>query len=562
MSTAGRTENAMPILVVGAGTTGLTMACELARHGAPVRIVDKLAQINPHCRATGIHSRTLEVFHDLGIVDEVLAEGRTLRALNQYANGRRFSRDTFGDVDSPYPFTVSLEQCRTEALLEALLNRFGVSVERRSELVALAEHPDGVAATLRHVDGHEEIVDTPWLLGCDGAHSAVRHLTHQRFPGEEDPHQFVLADAVVEGPIAGDEGHAFLGDHGVLWMFPLPGERTLVFGDVAEHHDGTTETPTLEEVQALIVERGPAGVRVTEPRWLSYYRVHYRLARHYRHGRRVFLAGDAVHVHSPVGGQGMNTGIQDAYNLAWKLALVDRGLASHALLDSYEAERRAVAEDVVRMTRMMTERAEAFSHLTPAQRERLYINVMAPEAERRRMAAHVEELDLDYSKSPICAEHLRGRGAIGGIRAGAEARDAGPLERGGGRATLFEVLRGPRHTLLLFPGPRSGRTTWARLAELAASTRRSHGDLIDAHLVGETHEAVPPDLPSGTSIVLDPGRVLHHRYRVRGETLYLIRPDGYVGYRSAPAMPRRFREYLALVLLRSRGIGPSPPGIR
>jgi 2-polyprenyl-6-methoxyphenol hydroxylase-like FAD-dependent oxidoreductase len=539
-------EHATPVLVVGAGTTGLVMASELARHGAPVRIIDKLAAINPHCRATGIHSRTLELFHDLGIVAQVLSAGQRLEFMNQYANGRQLSRDRLGMVDSPYPFTISLEQCRTEAILENLLDRLGVTVERRTELVALAERPDGVRVTLRHADGREEIADTPWLLGCDGAHSSVRHLTHQRFPGEEDPHQFVLADVAIEGPIARDEAHAFLCDQGVLYMFPLPEGRMLLVANVDAQHEGTAETPALDEIHAVMAERGPADTHASDPRWLSYFHVHYRLARHYRHGRRIFLAGDAVHVHSPVGGQGMNTGVQDAYNLAWKLALVTRGLAPDSLLDSYEAERRAVASDVIKLTRTMTERSEAFSHLSPAERDRLYLHVVVPEDKARRMAEHIEELDLDYRKSPICAEHHRGRGTMRGPGAGMEARDAGPLQQGERSLTLFDLLRGPRFTLLLFPGARAGQAAWLRLARLAAWTRRRHGE-IDVHLVGASRESTP-DLPPGTSVVLDPERSLQRRFDVRGECLYLIRPDGYVGYRSAPASPTSFRRYLERIL--------------
>src|SRR5262249_6763439 len=155
------------------------------RHGVPVRIVDKRPDIDPHCRATSLHSRTLEIFHDLGIVGEALAAGRPFLAYNEYANGRHLWRHPSGNVDSPYPYTLSLEECRTEAILEGLLNRLGVSVERCTELLSLKEQADGVHVTLGHADGREESLETPWLIGCDGAHSIVRHLTHQLFPGTE-----------------------------------------------------------------------------------------------------------------------------------------------------------------------------------------------------------------------------------------------------------------------------------------------------------------------------------------------------------------------------------------
>ena len=374
--------------------------------------------------------------------------------------------------------------------------------------------------------------------------STVRHQTHVVFPGSEDSHQYAIADVMLDGPMVQDEAHAFLTDGGVLYMFPLPKGRVLVAADVASHHDGAAETPPLEEIQSLVAKRGPAGTRVSEPRWLSYFRIHYRLARHYRHGHRIFLAGDAVHVHSPVGGQGMNTGIQDAYNLGWKLALVARGFAPPSLLETYEAERRAVAEDLVKWTRTITERSEAFAGMSHALRERLYMNAVVPDAEARRIARHSEELDLDYRRSAICAEH-RPRGRASGLHAGMQALDAGPLQYGDRRLTLFDLLRGPRHALLLFPGPRAGGAAWRRHAGLAASLGRSHGELIDVHVVG----APPADLEGEVPIVLDPEGALHRRYGIRGESLYLIRPDGYVGYRSAPIAPRHLRAYLGRLFL-------------
>jgi 2-polyprenyl-6-methoxyphenol hydroxylase-like FAD-dependent oxidoreductase len=212
----------LPILIVGAGTTGLAMACELARHGAPVRIIDKQAGINPHCRACAVHARTLEIFHDFGIVDEILAQGHKVLGMSQYANGERFMHSSGGEIDSPYPYTVNLEQCKTEAALERLLHTCHVEVERETEMVSISQRPDGVSATIRHGNGSEEVVETPWLVGCDGAHSRVRHLNHLHFPGKEDPHQYCLADVLMENAPARDEIHSLMCDRGLLFFFPLP----------------------------------------------------------------------------------------------------------------------------------------------------------------------------------------------------------------------------------------------------------------------------------------------------------------------------------------------------
>jgi 2-polyprenyl-6-methoxyphenol hydroxylase-like FAD-dependent oxidoreductase len=542
--------NTSPILIVGAGTTGLAMACELARHRAPVRIIDKQSAINPHCRACSLHARTLEIFDDFGIIDEILAQGHKILGMSQYANGVRFMQSSGGEIDSPYPYTVNLEQCKTESALERLLRTYDVEVERETELVAISGRPDAVSATIRRGNGSEEVVETPWLIGCDGAHSRVRHLNRMHFPGKEDLHQYCLADVLMEGALARDEIHAFLGDRGLLFFFPLPNGRWLVAADLPTQHDAVKEQPSLEDVQTLVSERGPAGIRINEPRWLAYFRINYRAARHYRH-ERIFLAGDAVHIHSPMGGQGMNTGIQDAYNLAWKLALVHRGRAPVGLLDSYEKERRPVAEDVLATTKMMTDRFEAFSHLSPEQRQQLYINMVVPPEVAKRMARHLEQLDLNYAKSPICHQHEGSHFGktrfTAGPRPGEEAIDAKPLLHDNRPTTLFELLRGPKHTLLLFPGADHEAKSWQRLAELAQSVERGLGDLINIYFVAIEAASVPSNPKFHGRLVLDPERSLHYRYGAETECLYLIRPDGYVGYRSEPATASALHDYLGRI---------------
>jgi hypothetical protein len=305
-------------------------------------------------------------------------------------------------------------------------------------------------------------------------------------------------------------------------------------------------------MQAIVDQRGPAGVRIRDPRWLTSFRINYRAANHYRHGR-IFLAGDASHIHSPIGGLGMNTGIQDAYNLAWKLALVYRGRAPLNLLDSYEKERRPVAEDVLKTTRLLTERFEAFSNLAPEQRQRLYFNMVVPPEAARQVARHSEQLDLNYSKSPICCQHEGSHFGktrfTAGPRPGEEALDARPLLRDHHPATLFEVLRGPKHTLLLFPGAYHEASSWRRLLKLAQSVEATAADLINNFFVAVEAANIPSELRSSGRVILDPERSLHYRYGAETECLYLIRPDGYVGYRSEPAIASSLHDYLGRIFL-------------
>lgn len=542
-----------PVLIVGAGSTGLMLACELARHGAPVRIVDRLAGIAPYARATGLHSRTLEVFHDLGIAEEVIARAALIRGARQFAGGELVMHLRSDGLDSPFPFSLSLEQWKVEEALEALLLRLGVAVERETELLELEESDDCVRASLRLPDGSTAEVETPWLIGCDGAHSRVRHLKGEHFPGDADPRQYLVADVVLDGWQAIDEVQVYLTDRGALWWFPLPDGRNLVAGDMPEQHDGAAETPSLEDVQALLDHRAPPGLSVRDPRWLSWFHINYRLTPHYRHGR-TFLAGDAAHIHSPIGGQGMNTGIQDAYNLGWKLALVTAGIAPRSLLDSYEAERRAVAEGVLAMTRALTEKAEAYVVRSPEERDRLSRHVVLPEVERMQMLLHNEELDLDYRSSFICKDCVDGPEPedqpVASLRAGFEARDAKPLLVDGELLSFFDLLRGTHHTLLLVPGSGvPGRAVFSALEQLAAMVTDAYGTHVRSFLL------LPPDTAERASndgpavVIHDPEGALNRRYGASGGRIYLIRPDGYIGFRGEPDRHTDLMEHLKAVFL-------------
>ena len=336
------------VLVVGAGPVGLTMAAELARYGVGVRIVDKAAQRTDKSKALVLWSRTLELLDRMGCGASFVEAGRKVREADIISGGATIARVNFDGLKTPHPYALMLPQSETERLMEQHLNALGVEVERRVELIRFVADEDAVTAFLRRPDGGEETVDVDWMIGCDGAHSIVRHGLGMEFEGDTMLSHFILADLHLAGGPPLDEIKTYWHEAGPLVIFPIGPGRYRVVADAGEPKAGEpTPDPTLEEVQSLLDQRGPAGVKASDPVWLSGFTINERKVADYRAGR-VFLAGDAAHVHSPAGGQGMNTGMQDAINLAWKLALVCRGVASpEPLLGSYSAERSEVGREVL-----------------------------------------------------------------------------------------------------------------------------------------------------------------------------------------------------------------------
>jgi 2-polyprenyl-6-methoxyphenol hydroxylase-like FAD-dependent oxidoreductase len=337
------------VLIAGAGPVGLTLAAELARYGVAVRIVDKAKERTGISRSVVVWSRTLELLDRAGCGAALVAAGTQVSAAAITTAARTIDRIELGKVTTPHPYALMLLQCETERLLEEHLNQLGVKVERGVEIAAFAEASGRVASTLRKADGSEERVSSHWLVGCDGARSVVRHGLRMVFTGGTLPNDWLVADVRLHGVRAPQEIEVSLHADGVLARFPINREFHRLIANVGL--SVTVEdrpSPTLSEVQALLDKRGSGGVAAYDPQWLGAFSVDDRKVVNYRAGR-MFLAGDAAHVQSPVGGQGMNTGMQDAFNLAWKLALVCRGTcAEEALLESYSIERSPVGDLVLK----------------------------------------------------------------------------------------------------------------------------------------------------------------------------------------------------------------------
>jgi 2-polyprenyl-6-methoxyphenol hydroxylase-like FAD-dependent oxidoreductase len=339
------------VLIVGAGPTGLVLALWLSRLGVRVRIVDKTAEPGTTSRAVAVQARTLELYSQIGLADAVLERGWKTIAVNLWVAGKKAAHAVFGDMGaglSPFPYALIFPQDEHERLLIDRLAKAGVHIERQTELLGFEAEADRVLARLKRPDAASETCEAAYIAGCDGAHSAVREALKIGFPGGTYDHLFYVADVEASGATMNGELHVALDRTDFLAVFPLKGKgRARLIGTMREEAEHHQEKLSWNDVSKRVIEW--IRIDVERVNWFSTYRVHHRVADHFRKGC-AFLLGDAAHIHSPVGGQGMNTGIGDAVNLAWKLAAVGQGRANASLLDSYEPERIAFARRLVATT--------------------------------------------------------------------------------------------------------------------------------------------------------------------------------------------------------------------
>lgn len=385
------------ILIVGAGPVGLTLAIELTRYRVPVRIIDRAASATDKSKAMVVWPRTLELLDRAGLAAAMVETGLVTQHINLVAGNDILASVGFDDLPTPYPFALLIPQSDTEHLLEQHLASLGVEVERNTELESFVSEQDGVTCTLRQADGTIGVTRFDWLLGCDGARSTVRGALKLDFAGDTLSQSFVLADVAVTGlAVPKGELAVFWSEDGPLLVFPM---RSGLYRIVADVGTEARHDPTLAEMQAIVDARAP-GVRLSDPTWLSGFIINERMVPSYRVDR-VFVAGDAAHIHSPAGGQGMNTGMHDAINLAWKLALVQRGMTGPALLDSYSQERSGVAKEVLSDSGRMTRAGLLRNHLAQEMRNFLIHTLLGFHGIRNKGAARMSELTVHYADSPL-----------------------------------------------------------------------------------------------------------------------------------------------------------------
>lgn len=456
------------VLVVGAGPVGLFLANECARRGLRFRIIERHTGQSEHSKALAIFPRTLELFDMAGIVGEFLAAAHRVTGITVVTPRRTLACMPFEPPDTPYPFVAMIPQNVTERLLVTSLQNAGGRIEYQTSLVAAEQQADRVLVTVQR-NQTQEAFTAAYVVACDGAHSTLRELLQLPFEGGEYNQPFMLADIETNGWLPSCELHLCPNRAGPLAIFPMSATRYRIVAMVDALQG---DVPSLDLTRKLLQQRAPAGIEAQSLHWSGYFQIHHRCVSRLRDGR-IFLAGDAAHIHSPFGGQGMNTGLQDVWNLAWKLDLCLHGLAGDTLLDSYDAERRPIIKNVIDTTHTLTRVMGTPSRFAEALR-----NIAIPFIARlppfqHALVQRLSELGVAYPGSPIVE--------------GSGHRYFDEAIRNGGLATRFLLLLGDA---------------------VEATTR-----LATQHLANKFDH-------------------LLHLRRVPGHHLVLVRPDGYVAFES------------------------------
>ena len=494
------------VLIVGAGPTGLVLALWLTHLGIAVRIVDRAAKAGATSRAVAVQARTLELYRQLGLDTAVVEGGQRVAAANFWIRGRRAAVAPLGPIGqglSPYPYLLMYPQDDHERMLEARLAEAGVRVERGVEVATFAEDAQGITATLAGA-----ACQADYIVGCDGAHSMVRKQVAGEFPGGTYDHLFYVADIQGRGPTLDGELHVALDDADFLAIFPLKGKgRARLIGTL---NDATADPARLSFNDVSRTALAAMRMEIETVNWFSTYRVHHRVAERFRQGR-AFIVGDAAHIHSPVGGQGMNTGLGDAINLAWKLAAVLQDRARDDLLDTYQVERRAFALRLVATTDRAFTVATGSGGLARFVRTQVFPRAAALAvritAVRRLMFRTISQIAISYPQSALSA------GAAGRVK-------------GGDRMPWIETASGDNFEGL---DPRSWHVmVYGEVRQTLADWCALNGVTLHPHRWGASAQAAG----------------------VQRDAAYLLRPDGYVALAAPGGSDRAIARYFAARNLR------------
>lgn len=502
------------VIIAGAGPTGLALACQLIRYGTDFVIIDKKETTTPYSKAIGVQARTLELYEQMGLADDLIAQGAIAEKARMIVGGKVRGEAEFGKMGagmSPYPFVLMVEQGRHETLLYDHIRSHGKDVKWQTTLESFAQDADGVAAKVVNGDGGGETIEAKYLVGCDGSKSLVRHSLGLTFEGSTFERMFYVADVEIDWEFCHDAGNAFLMKDTLLAFFPMIGEKQWrIVGTFPEEFAKDEGDVLYEEIEARIKSDTALNLDITKVNWFSTYKVHTRHVDKFSVGR-CFLAGDSAHIHSPAGAQGMNTGIQDGYNLAWKLALVLGGRSNAGLLETYNEERLPNAKELTRTTDRFFDLAASPGRLLSFARMYIfpYIANIAfrLNAVKKFVFPRVSQIAINYRTSSLSRNE-------GSFRIKAGMRMPYFIVDG---QSVYDRMRDPTFHLVAFGADKFGPAS-ADLDELL--------DVINLPLTTEVAEIFGTDKPF----------------------LLVVRPDNYIGLISGDVSLENMKSYLKLVI--------------
>lgn len=509
------------VLIAGAGPTGLMVACQLAIRNISFRIIDKTQDHTTQSRALVIHARSLEIFQQMGISEEALQQGKIAKAVNLIVNGKRKLRFGLRDVGNnltDFPFLLILEQSKTETILNSFLNRFGRQVERNTELLQFTQNQNGLTSIIQKKNGEQETVETNWLVGADGAHSIVREHLAIPFLGKTYQQSLFVLDCEVNLNFPPDEMYLSFSDKTFAGFFPMTNGRCRIIGLVPEEFRNKEEI-TFEDVNKNFAAKTHLNITLQNPLWISKYHSHHRVVSAFRKGN-CFLTGDAAHIHSPVGAQGMNTGLQDAYNLAWKLALVIQEKAKENLLDTYEDERIEIAKKLVKSTDRVFHLVTSENRFFKFYRMQVIpfiLKIFLPIAQKisfikKTAFLNISEIALHYRNSKLSQQDNS-----------ASFSNTSPKP---GDRIPYNFLRkdftdGINFHLLLFSKTNLSKNSIEEF-------KKDYSDFIKINEVPFNSET----------------ENIYNQFGIKSDGFYLIRPDSYIAYRSKTLNTEKLKQYL------------------
>lgn len=517
--------NDTTVLIVGAGPTGLMMAMVLQRYGIAFRIIEKKSAPTKTSNALGLHARSLELLDDLEIIEPFLKVGKKIHAASLHIDAKPLAKIDLAQLNSAYPFVLIVPQSQTEQILDARLNQLGVSVERNIELTNLQKNANSHQVS---INGAEDF-NCQWIIACDGARSTVRELAQVPFKGRDIEQQFVLADVTAKTSIPSDQLSVYYTREGVLAVFPMESGEIRLVADSPGH----AKNPDEVNIETITQNRADRNFKITANNWQSTFWIHSKVIEKMR-ADRIFFCGDAAHIHSPAGGQGMNTGMQDAYNLGWKLAFVINGIADPNLLDSYQEERLPVVREMVKQTDRLTRMMLTKNPLKIAIRNCIMRPLLNTAKINRKLANQLSMLAIHYPKS----SNINYPSVIG--NRSPQPGDLVPEVKLLQPYSLSHYLRGKDYYLLIFTGRELLPQQLTKIETIIQDLEKNAASYLKPIII------TPKPINVITTQISDDDFAIHNQFAIERAALCLIRPDKYIAYCSHYLNQKGLNVYLAM----------------